>query len=651
MDDWADSSFRATAARCLIETLCVRLDDTARTDDTLDVDTTNLFRQASAWLSDAASNLGSEAFDRWREWKHSPSVAEDRRAVSRSHVVSRPPRPTEPGDDGWSEVFTLDVDASCRPKLRAAARHLGVQLCTSSVPARDTEGLPIYVERLVDREIDNAIQRSFADEAGLHIVLLDGPSVSGKTRAAIRALGRRGERFRFVAPMGRTGLAGWLAAAEASPNTHLVHSQETWPKKAVPLVLFLDQLERFAPRSACELPCLARLRVLADKRSDHRPIVLVATAGGSGVRPLDPPIAELLGLQTELFMEDVRGQVASDTGRSTIVTMSHAGFETEEALGVIARDYDVDNNSEWSLIASRGEFISALWAGRWLERRYRDGMSVNINEVQVNPRGQAVAWAALLLRSLGGSDWLVPREILAAVHQLRNGFSGPPPSNQALDDALVWATSRGPDGRSALVRAEPVNGVSRYRAPAFLTHLVTGTDELAPDQMGAAMLSGGASADVVDEVQRRLCGAALQDNAVDAANILVAEEVSARKDEPGGTKGSGAPRQLAMARGADLRFDRGYVQARVRAAGGRVVVAVRILAPAAEAFASGIAIVLRSPATPDVQRASPAAPSVIIDRSSGPAWCVETGLRAPDSAQAWVELAQRIVLLPVGRRE
>lgn len=301
LDHPSDELYRGEATRSLIAALCDGLDRSASTlSESREFRDTS--RQAAQWLREQAPHLGRQGLDEWKRWKEAPLPEQIVAARGGGAFAAR--EEVRPRDGDLLRVFTLDVGAPSRPQLRAAAPLLGVQLCTSKVPALDRDGLSEYVRRPVDDEINQALEDSLSNGGGLRVVLVVGPSISGKTRAVINGLANLAPPFRLVSPMDAASLEGWLSQAAASPSTHLDAFWETRPTEYLPVVLFLDQLERFVPRSGTTASWLTRLHDLAATRRGKYPVVLIATAGGSGVRPLDPPIADLVGIHTERFLEE-----------------------------------------------------------------------------------------------------------------------------------------------------------------------------------------------------------------------------------------------------------------------------------------------------------------------------------------------------------
>jgi TPR repeat protein len=98
------------------------------------------------------------------------------------------------------------------------------------------EELPLYIERDVDAEIDDAL-RSLSETGGM--VILVGPAASGKSRTAYQAALRSLPEWRLVVPTSPTDLE-YLAAEGMLPAKALV---------------WIDDAERFLPSS----PNLSRL--------------------------------------------------------------------------------------------------------------------------------------------------------------------------------------------------------------------------------------------------------------------------------------------------------------------------------------------------------------------------------------------------------
>jgi len=135
----------------------------------------------------------------------------------------------------------------------------------------DPEVLPqgtqwCYVARDFEHELRLAIGAALAGE-GPRLVMLCGPTKSGKTRAAFHALGW--EELRTA----------WLIVPRSGASVESLLAPGVLPASWTPLVIWLDDLERYAAADASGL----HEGVLRNQQCD-RPVVLLATVGGRGRR-------------------------------------------------------------------------------------------------------------------------------------------------------------------------------------------------------------------------------------------------------------------------------------------------------------------------------------------------------------------------------
>jgi Flp pilus assembly protein TadD len=133
----------------------------------------------------------------------------------------------------------------------------------------DKEVLPeeqkwAYVERDFENELAEAMDRALKAE-GPALVMLSGPSKSGKTRAALQSLQR--------SELG----SAWLIEPRDGSCVEQLLVGGVLPKQLSPLVIWLDDIERYASAEAGGL----QASVLRDPRYD-RPCLLLATEGGRG---------------------------------------------------------------------------------------------------------------------------------------------------------------------------------------------------------------------------------------------------------------------------------------------------------------------------------------------------------------------------------
>jgi hypothetical protein len=146
-------------------------------------------------------------------------------------------------DDEDALVGALDLALACWPPRTAAALSpydLGAHP-TGARPDEPAaaEPLPPYVPRALDGELASAL-------AADSLVVVYGPARAGKTRTAYEAVRRAGGDARLLVPENADGLAVVLR-----------HADRLAAVAGEPLVLWLDELERFLP--GLDLDALDRL--------------------------------------------------------------------------------------------------------------------------------------------------------------------------------------------------------------------------------------------------------------------------------------------------------------------------------------------------------------------------------------------------------
>jgi cellulose synthase operon protein C len=151
----------------------------------------------------------------------------------------------------------------------------------------DPEVLPAghswhYIHRDFERRLRDAVTAALAGE-GPRLVMLSGETKSGKTRAAFQALRSHGLSD------------AWLVVPKDGASVETLLRPGTLPAHWTPLVVWLDDIERYASADSGGL----QDGVLRNLRCD-RPVGLLATEGGRGTRSgahrLLDPVAQLRSL-------------------------------------------------------------------------------------------------------------------------------------------------------------------------------------------------------------------------------------------------------------------------------------------------------------------------------------------------------------------
>ncbi|MGH2854678.1 MAG: hypothetical protein ACRDLF_10885 [Solirubrobacteraceae bacterium] len=139
-----------------------------------------------------------------------------------------------------------------------------------------------YIHRDFERRLRDAVTAALAGE-GPRLVMLSGETKSGKTRAAFQALRENGLSD------------AWLVVPKDGASVEILLRPGTLPASWTPLVVWLDDIERYASADAGGL----HEGALRNLRCD-RPVGLLATEGGRGTRSradqLLDPIAQLRSL-------------------------------------------------------------------------------------------------------------------------------------------------------------------------------------------------------------------------------------------------------------------------------------------------------------------------------------------------------------------
>jgi tetratricopeptide (TPR) repeat protein len=151
----------------------------------------------------------------------------------------------------------------------------------------DSEVLPEghawrYIHRDFELRLRDAVTAALAGE-GPRLVMLSGETKSGKTRAAFQALGWDGLKD------------AWLVVPKDGASVETLLRPGTLPARWTPLVVWLDDIERYASADAGGLHEGALRNLKCD-----RPVGLLATEGGRGIRSgahqLLDPVAQLRSL-------------------------------------------------------------------------------------------------------------------------------------------------------------------------------------------------------------------------------------------------------------------------------------------------------------------------------------------------------------------
>nr|WP_237450030.1 SEL1-like repeat protein [Nocardiopsis alba] len=309
------------------------------------------------------------------------------------------------------------------PVHRCDVGELGVH---NALPGDEGEGLPPYVARDVDEEIDRRLAAvSEAPRGGL--VLVTGASTSGKTRALVEALGRTlPDRMLVAPPEGADlrALPAWLGErAESAP--------QGW-------VVWLDDLERHLGSSGLTPTLVAELGLAG--------AVVAATIRRNHLEALRPSPTD-------------RAFTAEGVGYAVLKTPP---VVVERRWNPQERDRARASGDERLVQAADDERFGVaeqLAAGPLLQQAWNGGPDGG------HARGYALVAAAVGLAEAGVSSPLT-REQIQAVHVAY--LPAPPPLPEEDDQAWEWATCPRSGMAGLLVPADHEG--RRWRAFDYLTH-------------------------------------------------------------------------------------------------------------------------------------------------------------------------------------
>lgn len=191
----------------------------------------------------------------------------------------------------------------------------------------------LYLPRELDDELDLALAEA-VDGEGPSFVVVSGPSKAGKTRTLFEAVRRTMPAAALVVPRSAGAIQGLV-----KPGVLPVSEDR-------PLILWLDDLERYARTGGRGLT----REILAELEERRGRVVILATAGGKGLRLSGPPdryagpVEELLSHACQLrldwelspqelaFLEAVNPEAAKRVAKEGIGAFMIAGHQLEEKL-------------------------------------------------------------------------------------------------------------------------------------------------------------------------------------------------------------------------------------------------------------------------------------------------------------------------------
>ncbi|CAL9610161.1 tetratricopeptide repeat protein [Nocardiopsis dassonvillei] len=350
-------------------------------------------------------------------------------------TVNSPPAPAAPPVPGWVNTAL--------PVGQADAHELGAH---DALPGPTGEGLPPYVARDVDDELDHRLAAA-ADAPRGGLVLVTGASTAGKTRALAQALARTLPERMLVAPPEDADLRplpAWLKQSAAC-------APQGW-------VVWLDDVDRHLSASGLTPALVAEL--------SQAGAVVAATIRRERLDSLRPSTTDLA-----LGAERV-GYVVLKTPPVT-VRRDWSGHERERART------SGDERLVRAAADERFGVAEQLAAGPHLQQAWESGPDSG------HPRGYALVAAAVGLAQAGLASPLT-REQLHSAHSIY--LRDPPPLPENADWAWEWATQPR-SGLAGLLVPTDHEG-RRWRAFDYLT-----TQDPLPDAVWHAALDAATDQD------------------------------------------------------------------------------------------------------------------------------------------------------------
>ncbi|MFE6449642.1 tetratricopeptide repeat protein [Nocardiopsis dassonvillei] len=329
-------------------------------------------------------------------------------------TVYSPPSPASSPVPGWVQVAL--------PAGQADAHELGAH---DALPGATGEGLPPYVARDVDGELDHRLAAAAAAPRG-GLVLVTGASTAGKTRALAAALARTLPERMLVAPPEDADLRPLPAWLQASAT----RAPRGW-------VVWLDDLDRHLSASGLTPALVVELGQVG--------AVVAATIRRERLDSLRPSATDLA-----LGAEGVGYAVLKTP--SVTVRRDWSRHERERART------SGDERLIQAAADERFGVAEQLAAGPHLQQAWESGPDSG------HPRGYALVAAAVGLARAGLSSPLT-REQLHAAHTAY--LPHPPPLPEETDQAWEWATCRRSGMAGLLVPADHEG--RRWRAFDYLT--------------------------------------------------------------------------------------------------------------------------------------------------------------------------------------
>ncbi len=332
------------------------------------------------------------------------------------------------------------------------------ELRVEKATARTNEPLPRYQQRLIDDVLDTRLREAL-NGAGQPIVMLDGHSGVGKSRAIYEAVRRLDPSLVVVKPDEHAGIVN-LIAPDCAPS----------PPRDRRCVLWLDDIERFVAQGTTHLDLL-RWCDLPGVR------IVVATRGGKGAPHIahnDGPsirsaLDEIVGRCEPVAMQPItcneldRAVVSSLTmaERSTVDRYGYGAFllavaELERTIGQCRHGNEPPSPAgmgvvraavEWTMCGRLDPCDPDSLFGIW-RHAAEPGVEVSRGEFD-----EAVAWATRQIRTT-----------VALVDHHRGGFSAGDLTVQLLSGVVspsgtAWQHSLETESSSTLQAV----GVAAYR--------------------------------------------------------------------------------------------------------------------------------------------------------------------------------------------
>jgi tetratricopeptide (TPR) repeat protein len=253
-----------------------------------------------------------------------------------------------------------------------------------------------YVPRTYDPELRQAVQTAARTNSAT-LIVLRAPSKAGKSRSL------------FQAALDTVPNALMIAPVDAAAAGEVIHGTVPRLRRSVPVLVWLDDLEDFVQLGSQGFGPNS----LEQLRSWKRPVIVLATQGGKGLRRLSDDAKRTLADPLDRVLDAAAYEI------SLRPALSRDEQRSAARLGYSHRDVE-------AMAEGLGEYMIAA---RRLERRLDRGD-------EECPEGAAIVWTAIDWQRSGLSA-PVSDELL---NELYGNYLPSEPTGAAFERGLNWAT-------------------------------------------------------------------------------------------------------------------------------------------------------------------------------------------------------------------